>query len=132
MEADFFSGQDLPPAAWPQASDTLLVTDFDETMTEQDSTAAIIAAAIAGAAAAKGVNFWWVLFWGVCEEERGCCPGWASWGQVADVAVLVVVSRKMESDRARELVVGHTCGLCGASCVQPGWRPLMPVSAPAA
>lgn len=54
MEVDFFSGQDLPQEAWPLASDTLLVMDFDETMTQQDSTSAIIAAAIAGASAAKG------------------------------------------------------------------------------
>ena len=72
MEVDFFSGQDMPQGAWPQAADTLLLMDFDETMTEQDSTSAIIAAAISGAAAAKG-GFRGGPMCCCCSEPQASC-----------------------------------------------------------
>ena len=54
LEVDFFSAQPLATDHWPGAADTFLVMDFDETMTQADSTAAIIETAISAAAARHG------------------------------------------------------------------------------
>lgn len=54
LEVDFFSAQPLGADHWAAAGDTFLVMDFDETMTQADSTAAIIETAIAAAAARHG------------------------------------------------------------------------------
>ena len=58
LEVDFFSAQPLDAGHRPQAGDTLLVMDFDDTMTRQQSPAVIIEAAISAAAARHGAPRW--------------------------------------------------------------------------
>ena len=57
LEVDFFSAQPLEGSHWPQATDTFLVMDFDDTMTTQQSPGVIIEAAIS----CCGCQAWYAL-----------------------------------------------------------------------